>query len=57
MHDDPRDKSDSPTRTPNHEFEPEDFSEQGDDQVLTTPPAEVEESFEPESEIDTDTDG
>ena len=58
---DPRNKTDAnkyapgdPTQPRDYHFEPEDFSEQGEDDVLTTPPDEVEESFQPPSELDTD---
>lgn len=45
-----------PNQPPAYEFEPEDFAEQGDEDVLTEPPHEVEESFEPPSEQDIDND-
>jgi hypothetical protein len=56
---DPRDRENEnqyapgdPNQPPSYEFEPEDFEEQGDEEVLTTPPEEVKESFNPPSEQD-----
>jgi hypothetical protein len=38
-----------PNQPPAYEFEPEDFVENGDEEVLTDPPETVEESFQPPS--------
>ncbi len=44
-----------PNQPRDYQFEPEDFAEQGDEEVLTTPPDKVEESFQPPSEQDEST--